>query len=239
MDFYSRREWLDKKSAVEYFKTLVKMNASISTCDERLIDNIGPMEDTWIEKHLERWPIKVLAENSFIRGTMNSILVRFPGSLVDSDSTFLYSETDVFDIFRLKGTLEKAEDHWEQIPGVLRRRYTADSPVFVADSFERRPYPRIALSRDSYARWITAVFQRDDTSIKSGDPRTNEVLNRVLEERNLVFFWRGMNRLTDYRIPRLYAEGENGAAVIGDWALVAEYLYKKQKAKDRQKHKTS
>jgi len=231
-DFYRRRKWLDKKAAGEYFKTLVEMNASISTGDEKLTDNIGHMEDDCIEKELDRWSIRVMAENSFARGTMNNILVRFPGSLVDSDSTYLYSETDVFDIFRLRGNLEKAEDHWEQLPGVLRRKYTTDSPVFVADSFERHAYPRVALSRDSITRRITAVFQRDDTSIKSGDPRTNEVLNRVLDERNLVFFWRGMNRLTDYRIPRLYAEGEKGAAVIGDWALVAEYLYKKQKAED-------
>lgn len=233
MDFYRRIEWIDKKDAVEYFKLLVKMNVSISTGDERLMDNIGSMEDDWIEKELDKWPIKVLAENSFARGTMNSILVRIPGSLVDSASSYLYSETDVFDIFRLKGNLEMAEDHWEQIPSVLKRKYTPDSPVYVADSFERHLYPRVALSRDSLTRGVTAVFRRDDISIKTDDPRTNEVLNDVLEGRNLVYFWRGMNRMTDYRIPRLYEDIENGAAVIGDWALVAEYLYRKQKEDDK------
>lgn len=233
IDFYRKKEWFDKESALEYFKTLVKMNASISMGNESLRDNIGHMEDDWIREDIDVWPIRVMTENSFARGTMNSILVRFPGSLVDSDSNYLYSETDIFDIFRLRGNLEKAEDHWEQIPSVLKRRYQADSPVFVADSFERHQYPRIALSYDACARRITSVFQRDYTSIKSGDIKMNEVLNRVLEERNLVFFWRGMNRMTDYRIPRLYVEGENGAVVIGDYALVAEYLYKKQKEEDQ------
>jgi hypothetical protein len=233
IDFYRKKEWFDKESALEYFKTLVKMNASISMGNESLRDNIGPMEVDWIREDIDDWPIRVMTENSFARGTMNSILVRFPGSLVDSDSNYLYSETDIFDIFRLRGNLEKAEDHWEQIPSVLKRRYQADSPVFVADSFERHQYPQIALSYDACARRITSVFQRDDASIKSGDIKMNEVLNRVLEERNLVFFWRGMNRMTDYRIPRLYVEGENGAVVIGDYALVAEYLYKKQKEEDQ------
>lgn len=229
IDFYRKKEWFDTESAVNYFKTLVKMNASISTSDDKLMDNIGSMEDDWIEVDLDKLPIRVMAENSFVRGTMNSILVRFPGSLVDNESNFLYSETDVFDVFRLRGNLEKAEDHWENISSVLKRKYTINSPVFVADSFERHRYPRIALSRNACVRWTTAVFQREDTSIKSGDPKMNEVLNRVLQERNLVFFWRGMNKMTDYRIPRLYVEGENGAVVIGDYALIAEYLYKKLK----------
>jgi len=232
IDFYRKKEWFDKESAVDYFKTLVKLNAFVSMGDKNLKDNIGPLVDDQIELDLDKWPIRVMAENSFIRGAMNNILVRFPGHLVDSDTDYLYSEMDIFDIFRLRGSLEKAEEHWKQIPSDLKRRYTVESPVFVANSFERRQYHRIALSSNASARYITSVFQRGDTSIKSGDPRMNEVLNNVLEGRNLVFFWRGMNSRTDYRIPRLYVEGENGAMVIGDHALVAEYLYKKQKEED-------
>lgn len=229
IDFYRKKEWFDKESAIEYFKTLVKLNASVSIGNEDFMVNIGSIVDDRIELDIDKWSVKVMAENSFIRGSINNILICFPGHLIDSDRDYIYSEMDIFDIFRLKGGLEKAEDHWESIPSDLQRRYTIDSPIFIADSFKRCEYPRIALSNNAYARQTAAVFERNDATIKPSDQRMKEVINRLLEERNLIFFWRGMNRMIDYRIPRLYVEGENGAVVIGDWALVAEYIYRKQK----------
>jgi hypothetical protein len=229
MGFHRKKVLFERESAVEYFRTLAQLNASVSMGNENFAANVGSMVDDRIELDLDKWPVKVMAENSFVRGSMNNILTCFPSYLIDSDGDYIYSEMNVFDIFRLKGCLEKAEDHWEQIPSDLKRRYAVDSPIFVVDGYSRSEYPRIALSSDAYARWTTAVFERNDVTIKSSDQRMREVMYRILGERNLVFFWRGMNRMTDYRIPRLYVEGENGAVVIGDWALVAEYLCQKQK----------
>jgi len=233
-DMYRKKEGLDFKAAIEYFKGLIEANRNVSMDGIRLIDSIGPLDDTQIEIDLERFPVEVMAKHSFARGTMNNILVKYPGRLVGSTEMQVFAELDVFDVFRLSGVLDSAGNHWSDLPKPFRRRYDEESSIFVAHDFAKHPWPKALIAQGASARNGASVFLRKQTTIRVRSPGLTEVMNNILEKRNLVFFWRGMSKATDYRIPRIYAEEENGALVIGDWALVAQYLHQKQKEEDRQ-----
>ncbi len=230
LEFYpKKRMTYNVQSAVEHFRFLVDANAAVSIGNESLSESIGPLESEIIKIDLYHPRVKTMAEYSFLRGTMNSILVAFPGALVGSNLAKVYSELDVFEVFRLRGRLEEAKAHWEMIPAAYKRRYGENDPVFIVEEIGKTDYPRVFVTSDAYCRRCTAVFN-DDVTIRVGNTRMRHILRDLLHRRNLVYFWRGMNRMTDYRIPRIYAEEENGAVVIGDWALVAEYLDKEEES---------
>ncbi|NWF94512.1 MAG: type I-D CRISPR-associated helicase Cas3' [Candidatus Thorarchaeota archaeon] len=223
-DRYRREEDFDYKAAQEYFLHLLEANKSVSIGGVKLVDVIGPTDANSLDVDLKRYTVKVMAKYSFMRGSLNSLLVRLPGGMIGISRDHVISEMDVFDVFRLSGKLEDASKHWASVPGPLKKRYDEDSPVFVANEFTRGGRPSASIDPGAQARRKTAVFARNDTTLRSRDRCMTDALNEMLEKRNLVFFWRGMTRMTDYRIPRVYADGESGALVIGDWALVAEYL---------------
>ncbi len=227
-DKYRRKEDFDYKAAQEYFLHLVKVNEIVSIRGSKLVDSIGPIDPTSLPSELKKKTIKVMAKYSFMRGSLNSILVRLPGKKIGIPKDYVISEMDVFDVFRLSGTLDEAFKHWNSIPETLKKRYGEDSPVFVANEITVGNRPSASIGPKACARHKTAVFVREDTTLHTHNPLMTESLNRLLEERNLVFFWRGMNKSIDYRIPRVYVDGENGALVIGDWALVAEYLAERE-----------
>ncbi len=231
LQFYpERRMTYDLQSAVEYFRFLVDANATASLGDRPLSETIGSLDSKIIEIDLGHPRVKTMAEYSFLRGTMNSILVVFPGALVGSELERVYSELDVFEVFRLRGRLASARNHWERLPSGYKRRYDENDPIFIVDELGRAEYPRVMLTPDAYCRRHTAVFS-DEVTIRVSNTQMRQVLRDLLENRNLVYFWRGMTKMIDYRIPRIYAEDENGAVVIGDWALVAEYLNKREEAR--------
>lgn len=231
-DYYSRREDVDLKSARQYFRALLEANQHVCVGEENLIDSFEALSDEDIEFELTKFPVEVMARNSFARGTMNNILVRYPAHLLGIEGSHFFAELDIFDTFRLSGNIETAENYWSDLPKPLKRRYDKESVVFVATDFAKQHLPKARIDRNAYARNKTAVFMRNQTTLRTSDPHVTDVINSLLQRRNLIFFWRGMNRTIDYRIPRVYAEEENGALVIGDWALVAEYLYSRQVEED-------
>jgi CRISPR-associated helicase Cas3 len=232
-DYFTSREDIDIKAARQYFKSLINANQNVCVSDQRLVDNVGSLDDEDLDADLTKFPVEVMAKHSFARGAMNSILVRYPGHLLGLRESYLFAELDIFDVFRLSGDLDLASAYWSDIPRPLRRRYNKESTIFIVSGFAKQPLPKAWIDRNASARYRTSVFMRRQTTLRTTNPQIMDVINDILEKRNLVFFSRGMNRAADYRIPRIYAEEENGALVIGDWALVAEYLHQKQKEEDK------
>ena len=186
------------------------------------------MEDDQIIFELDDRLVQVLAKHGFLRGVMNSVLSYIDGKIFGFPSNKYFLELDIFDLFRLKGHLTTCSEHWNQLPKHLKRRYTEEDPLFVASDLQQGSYPRIWLNpRTPFSKRVTVCFSKD-FSVKTGDPQMNQVLDSIITMRNLGFHWRSMNWGTDYRIPRFYLENETGGFVIGDWALIAQYLHEKE-----------
>ncbi|MBD3408047.1 MAG: type I-D CRISPR-associated helicase Cas3' [Candidatus Lokiarchaeota archaeon] len=217
----------DYDTAVEYFQILIESNSQLQMGTTKLTDNIGSMDKDDILCDMERWVITTLAENGFIRGTMNSVLSKIPVSGTNGNS--VYAEIDIFDIFKVTGYLETASSHWKSIPPRLKRRYQKDSPLFVIENFERGYHPTVKVANDACHRYMVGVYTKPEITLTCGNLIMDEVLSKLLEKRNLAFYWYGLNPGTDFRIPRFPSESRTGGLVIGDWAFVAKYLVAKKK----------
>jgi hypothetical protein len=217
----------DLTAATTYFKLLVDANRQLSVEDKNLLDIIGPMEDDQISFELEDRPVQVLARHGFLRGVMNSVLSFIDGEIFGFRSKSYFLELDIFDIFRLKGHLTTCSEYWNKIPKYLKRRYSEEDPLFVVSDLRHGSYPQIWINpRTPFSKSTTVCFSKD-FSVKTGDAQMNQVLDSIINMRNLGFHWRSMNWGTDFRIPRFYLEYGSGGFVIGDWALVAQYLHEK------------
>jgi len=222
--FRKKQEHIDLRDAVDYFKALVEMNAHLTFEGRRLADVIGSMDDTDIEIDLEHFVTETLGRHSLARGALNSILAWIPGRLTGRADGGSYCDLDVFDLFRLSGHIENVERHWNGLSKTLRARYEKTDPVFVAQGISEGGRPRAIVARNALCRHRVSVFVKGDVTIRTEDPRIGEIVEDILHKRNLVFVWRTANRVADYRIPRVYLDNEGGAIVLGDWALVVEYI---------------
>ena len=222
--FRKKREHIDLHDAVDYFKALVEMNAHLTFDGRQLVDVIGSMDDTDIEIDLEHFVTETLGKHSLARGALNSILAWIPGQLTGRADGGSYCDLDIFDLFRLSGHIESIERHWDRLNKTLRARYEKADPIFVAQSIGGGGRPRAVVTKNALCRRRVSVFARGDVAIRTEDPRIGEIIEEILDRRNLVFLWRTANRVADYRIPRVYLHEEDGAIVIGDWALVVEYI---------------
>ncbi|MEM2141677.1 MAG: type I-D CRISPR-associated helicase Cas3' [Candidatus Thorarchaeota archaeon] len=231
-DIYHKRTEYNVAEACEYFKRLVKANGKISMGQKQLIDVIGGLDDVLVRSELNKRTVSALATNGLLRGSINNVLVMYPGWLVGAPQGEVVAEADIFDVFKMEGKLERAERHWQTIPRQLQMKYSVDDPVFVVRDFRRSPLPRVSAAADARARHNVSLFNRSETTIKCHDRLMTDVINDLLEGRNLVFLWNSLRRGTDFRIPRLYCEDGGGALVIGDWAIVAHYLCEKQRMED-------
>lgn len=227
-----RQEEFNYNEATSFFFHVVKMNSTVKFGDRSLVELIGSMDSEHVKCDLGSFRVKVLARYGFLRGTMNTILVLYPGHLIGSQKPSVYSEMDIFDIFRLGGHLESLERHWRLLPPRLKKRHSKTDILFVIENFEGSGYPVASVAPGAQRQRKASVYVEPHVHVKFKHPRMTEVGRKLLHKRNLVFHWRGMDRYTDYRIPRLFIEGERGGLVIGDWALIAEYLSLKQKEVD-------
>ncbi|MGV9170825.1 MAG: hypothetical protein ACOC38_12915, partial [Promethearchaeia archaeon] len=176
--------------------------------------------------------VETLAKFGFLRGAMNSIPTIYSGDLVGSQSDEIISEIDILDLLRMSGNLARAEDYWDSIPGKIKNRRNRSDPLFLADGLQKQGYPQVRISESAPHRNQTGVYMKSDIWIRGRGSRMNSIADSVLDRRNLAYYWRGITRRTDYRIPFVYADGEPGGLVIGDWALVAEYLDERRKQED-------
>ena len=222
----------DYPSAAQFFKELVLLNSGVRIGDHALTDVIGSLLDDEVLFDIKHRTIQTLAENGFLRGTLNSVVSRIGGGVLSPQSGPVFMETDLIEALRLQGRVEKASAYWEDLPLTLKTRYSPDTPLFSIDDLMWRWHPRVALSvKNPYKDHAATYFSRHST-VKFGNPAMAEVADSLLNERNLAFLWKGSGRRLDYRIPRLYLEQGEGALVVGDWALIAQYLWEKQQEAD-------
>ena len=218
-----RRDRFDWESAADLYGMLLNANKSVSIGSACLRNRVEVSERRRIISDLKAYAVKVMVTHGFLRGAMNSVIALYPASFIGT-STDVYAEMDIFDVFKTRGSVQSAEKHWDRIPAVLKRRHTKEDPVYVMRDVSRSERPKIVLTGDALVRYRTLVYQEPQCHFKHSDPLLSALGQKILNRRNIAFHWRSANRYTDYRIPRLYLEGEDGALVIGDWALVAEYL---------------
>ncbi len=223
------RRVFDRDAAAGLFQMLFEDNSTVALGDCRLKDNIGSLDEKDIASELKRRVTRVLAMHGYLRGTMNSMPV-YVGAGVVSDGHGFYTELDIIELARLRGHLEDIAQHEGQMPQTIRNRHRGKGHVFVIDSLERvGSLPRIRLDRSLLGRRRCFVYDSSRMSMKTGDRRMDNIMDSILHERNIVFYDAELVVKSDYRIPRVYVEGGRGAVVIGEWALVVEYMYHKMR----------
>jgi CRISPR-associated helicase Cas3 len=229
---YDKRDRFDLDTAVDFFYELLEANGMVSIGGSTLKDIADEHDPKRIRSRLRSYSIKTMVKYGFLRGTMNSVLIRYPGNLIGQESS-IYGECDLFDLFKMKGIIEKAEAHWRNVPSELKKRYEENDPIFVVEDIGKPSYPLIVLTSDAAVRKRTAVYKEPECHLKFQDKYLSMIGQSILSERNLAFHWRNMTNQADYRIPRLFVENEPGGLVIGDWAYVAEYILQKRLEDDR------
>ncbi|NHI84352.1 MAG: type I-D CRISPR-associated helicase Cas3' [Candidatus Thorarchaeota archaeon] len=228
-----QREMYDYDTAVQFFTEIVESNKDLAIGNATLAETIDVDDSRRIASRIKSFAVKTMVKHGFLRGTMNNVLVKFPGPLIGQPSP-VFAETDLFDVFKMKGHIEQASSYWSSIPARLKRRYTQDAIVFVVEDLGQPKYPRVVLTSDASVRRRTSVFREPECHLKYPDSHLAMLGQDLLSNRNVAFHWRSMNRRTDFRIPRLYVEEEPGGVVVGDWAFIAEYLLEKQTKEDKQ-----
>lgn len=221
---WKRRMEFDYNAALEYYRVLFKSNSYVSMGETCLKVILGNLDDEDIEFGLMNRVVNVMAKYGFLRGSMNSVLVGYPGELVMSPNEVEFSELDILDVLRMNGHLEDIEKYEESIPANLRRRHEYASSIFIVHDFERGGHPRAVLPSWTRIRHEPTIILDSTLNIRHPIGAMRGIAEAILENRNIAYYWHGMNRFLDYRIPRVYVEDENGAVVIGDWALLAKYL---------------
>ncbi len=220
-----RNDEYDYDQAVEYFRYLASVNGHVKFKDKRLVDNTTDLNDDTILQLLRKKTVKAMVQNGFLRGTMNSFIVAFPGGLLTATSDTVYALLDILELYKLKGTLEDIDKHINKIPRHIKRVAKSAKWVFVVDKIEFQSRPRVYLNDMAYQYYgkKTGVF---DNSIISVKPNSHiaRIIEKMLNERNLVYLLKDVQRRLDYRIPRIYTLDGNGALIVGDWALIGEYL---------------
>ena len=225
---YDRRERFDYESAVDTFYIILEANSHVSFDNISLGESIGQIEPDAVLNRVKNYLIKVMVRFGFLRGAMNSILTCYPAQFLGT-KTDIYAEADIFDIFKVHGTIEKAEKHWNRIPISIKKRHNKDDSVFIIQNLSGQGFPRVVLSGDAWVRRKTSVYKEPSCHLKHVDSHTSTIGRDILNARNIAFHMRSMTRYTDFRIPRLYVEDESGGLVIGDWSFVAEYLVSQMK----------
>lgn len=231
-DPFSWTQDYDLKDAADFFVTLVDANCNTSTGDVNLRNIIGSLSEDDIEFELNSRTVETMAENGFLRGTMNSVLARFNTSTSSDTGGSVYTELDVLEMFRLTGHIEEAEKHWDSIPSPIKGRHSQDEPIFVLDDIERTGYPRVSARRGNPYENRIGVYLQKHVTVRFPDKKMAGIADQILHDRNIVFLWRRPDKLNDFRIPRLYLSGGSGALVVGDWALVAAYLHRIREQED-------
>lgn len=226
--------WIKKrkfktKDALSLLKALLSANHQARMNQSSFSDIFEGLSDDLLEDEFYHPLVTTLANNGFLRGTMNSVIARMNPALLGLEGATFYTEMDIFDLFRIQGHLEPIDFHQHAIPADLRKRHQNSDVVYVVDDIDRGSFPRIRIGEGYIRRAKTRVFDREDYHLLTPDPKTSEVVERLIHRRNAIFYTPSSFILEDYRIPRIYADGLPGAVVIGDWALVAEYLLRTKK----------
>jgi CRISPR-associated helicase Cas3 len=221
---WQRMRQSDLDAAVELFKYLVKANSSVRIDGTALQDSIDEMDDESIRSWLEDFQVEVMADHGFLRGTMNSVLSKVSLTALGLGSGQFVTEMDLLDVVRLEGHLEPLANHVKSIPKQMRERHGGADHVFIIESIRRGTYPKVSLSQRVAGSRTSRVYQDPDMHLRVPDREMMNVAERLLHRRNLAFYDSSMYPSADYRIPRVPADERPGSVVIGDWALVADYL---------------
>jgi hypothetical protein len=224
---YSKGVQFDYDSAVTFFYDIIEANKDVSIGGPTLKDLVFVDDKKRVRSRLYDRKIKTMVTHGFLRGTMNSVVVKLPGELIGQQSDAI-GEVNLFDIFKMKGHLESASSHWKKIPSRIRKRISEKDMIFVAENLGTPSYPSIVLAQNASVKRYTSVYQEPQCHLKFKDQHVATLGQGLLTNRNLAFHWRRLNKNTDYRIPRFFIDDEPGGLVIGDWAFVAEYILAKQ-----------
>ena len=225
---YQKYERFDYDSAAEFYYVLLQANERVSVGERPLGEALGNREPGFVRNCLKNRTVKAMVKHGFLRGTMNTVLVRYPGQLFGYIHD-IFTECDLFDLFKMSGTIHEAGGYWASIPTALKKRHTKESPLFIVDDLGVPSYPAVALSTDALVRYRTGLFIEPSCHLIYKDRYITNIGEKLLGGRNLAFHWRSLTRHVDFRIPRLYVDSEPGGLVLGEWSYVAEYLLEKQK----------
>ena len=226
-DFRHRKDSWDFDAAVNCYETILKSNAHLKIGDLGLATSIGHIPHKRLERKMKDPVVRSMIKHGFLRGMSNMVMVRYSKSMLNSQVP-IYATVDLFDLFKMKGYVEPAEKHWERLPSRIRRMFSKEDPIFIAEEFTRPEYPRVVIQDDARCRKRPALYKREKCHLKFGNKRLEDLGEKILHRRNIVFHWMSLNRNTDYRIPRLFVDGEQGGLVVGEWSFVAEYLVSKR-----------
>lgn len=210
--------------ALDLLKSLLLANQNVQIGKYCVRDLFSDLDDEFLLEEFDRPLVKILAKHGFLRGTMNSVIAYMSSNLVGVKNTTFYVEIDILEALRLRGHLEPISTHKKRIPYQIVKRHGLVDDIFVIDRIERNKYPRMRISSGYPRTMRTRVYQKDDYRILTDNIGMSETANQLLHWKNAICYTCYPSLLDDYRIPRVYTEDIPGAVVIGDWALVVEYL---------------